>query len=951
MHADYTLLKSLPKTVAPSILDTMPLPMICFNDNLESMYFNTAFANYIDFDRADPILLAKIGTLSATDIMPEYQPGGLHSAKTLHEFMKIAMEDGSHQYPWMLKSLTGKPISAQLLIISTSDTETYYINCYFLANQDKVKPAQAPTRFGEITSHLEHVINDPIDKKFLYRPETKLIGDKNESLPLIMHIWSSDLELIDCSFEAASVFGIKDKDEFKNKFLTFSPPEQIGRDSKELMLEYLQKAFKQGFYKFKWLHSDAKGKIFPCEVTLSRITYENKQFLLGYTQDLTYLSSRIQEFSKTQESTRAMLDAAPMAIVLWDSSFSLRDTNLECARLYGFDSAKDFKDNFRKIIPRFQKDGSSSLQAIQEALNRAFEDSYFRTEFVTHHPHDRTLIPVEVTMIRLNIWNEDVVVAYLRDLRDRKALIEKMQSAEERIQTIFDITPLGINVWDVSFDLIECNDAIVKMYGFESKQAYISARYKVIPRVQPDGTSTVPLAREMIQQAFEIGYSHIEMMTYDIHGNPIPIEVISKRAYVQKQEVIVSYVRDLRDLKAKLSEIEAVQKQLRSARDVAEQSAKTKTQFLGNMSHEIRTPLNGVLGIFHLLDTTNLDDSQRIYLQKGIDSAVKLLNTVDDILDFSKIDAGTFEVDIAPFTLEEIVHEVKLVYSTQASLKNLTLECIVDQKAEETFYGDASRLKQVIFHIMNNAIKFTEEGYIALKIVCTEQSCDTAKFLFSIEDSGIGISKSQCLHIFAPFMQADSSITRNFEGSGLGLAIAKRIIKLMDGDMWVKSEPEKGSTFFFNVELKRNEESKIQAPVQVQSDVIEKEPASSDSLANILLVEDNDVTQLITVELLKRKGYSIDIANNGQEALDMIEKKKYDMLLMDIQMPVMDGLTATSKIRAIERFKDLPIVAMSAHAMKGDKELCLQYGMNDHIAKPVIPDVLYQSVKKWTEKP
>ncbi len=949
MSQENSFREVLPSHIIPDVIDSMPLAMVCFASNYEAVYFNSAFEMFIEWDDASANHFTGMGALQALDIMPKLQASGLSSLGLLQEGGKIALQQGHYTAPWELKTLNGKVISTQMILMLRPDNNENYILCYFTPAVADVKTIHEPKLSEESLAHLNHVINPVSSPKTEPQAHAtkELEPDIVESLPFIMHIWSKDLEILDCSAEVAAFFGVADKEVFKQKYFTLCPEVQLGKNSQSLMQDYLRKAFEEGFCQFKWLHSDISGKILPCEVTLTRSTHADEVCVIGYTQDLSRLSRHVQEFAKVQESTRAMLDAAPMAITFWDNNYLLRDANSECARLFGFENSQLFMKYFRNIIPRFQEDGTSSFGRVKEALRTAFEEGYHRSDFSLYHSQSKALIPLEIILVRTTVWNEDVVVAYIRDLRDIKALIQKMQTTEERIQTIFDITPLGINVWDKNYNLIECNEAIVELYGFANKEEYMATRYRVMPRLQPDGTPSIPFAREALEQCFVQGSSVVEILTQDMQGNPIPVEVNSKKAFVQQQEVVISYVRDLRDVKAKMAEIHAAEQELRTARDMAEQSAEAKTKFLGNMSHEIRTPLNGVLGLLHVLDSTALQPLQKDYVGKSIESAHKLMGLVNNVLDFSKIDAGTFEIESASFTLKSISDDIKLVYGPQMAAKKLAFHVYSDATEEDTLYGDAARLKQVLYNVLSNAVKYTEQGQVTVNISCTEQQGETRQYLFSVEDSGIGMTKAQSMQIFSAFAQADSSITRKYEGAGLGLAIAKRIAKLMGGDLWVKTEKGKGSTFYFNVvftgEVTEALDSLRLAP-HIKS---EAAPMASTTGGTILLAEDNEINQLITVELLKNKGYVVDVATNGKEAIQMVKNKAYDLVFMDIQMPIMDGLTATTSIRSMKGFETLPIVAMSAHAMSGDKELSLQHGMNDHLSKPIIPTLLYETVQKW----
>ncbi len=378
--------------------------------------------------------------------------------------------------------------------------------------------------------------------------------------------------------------------------------------------------------------------------------------------------------------------------------------------------------------------------------------------------------------------------------------------------------------------------------------------------------------------------------------------------------------------------------------DRAESNAKIKSEFLANMSHEIRTPMNGIQGLLFLLSKTNLDEKQQDYVKKSIFSAKNLLRIIDDILDFSKMEAGKLELEIIPFTIENIFDDVVALYSPKANDKELYLNSETCDCAQRVLLGDPLRIKQVLFNFVSNSLKFTEKGGVNVTISSCEYLSDNLlSCIFMVEDTGIGISKEKQERLFSAFTQADSSTTRKYGGTGLGLAISKKIIDTMQGELWIESELGKGSKFYFKLTFEIcTDEVKIN---EIQESYEPK--AESPNKKHLLLVEDNDINQLIAEELLQGFGYSVDIANNGQEALDMLEKKSYAAVLMDIQMPVMDGLTATRMIREKQKYKDLIVIAMSAHAMQGDYEISIQNGMNDHITKPIDPDKLNMTLDKW----
>ncbi len=403
------------------------------------------------------------------------------------------------------------------------------------------------------------------------------------------------------------------------------------------------------------------------------------------------------------------------------------------------------------------------------------------------------------------------------------------------------------------------------------------------------------------------------------------------------------------DLSQKLASeknrLEDLNKKLDEALTAARKYNKLKDQFVATVSHEIRTPMNGVIGMSAMLDETNLNEEQQEYNTMIRHSAKALLTIINDILDFSKIEAGKLTIEEIPFNLHDLLKEVSLIHMDRAAAAGNTLTLKFDDNMPEHILGDPTRLRQVLTNLIGNAIKFTKNGAIQI----TVQRIHSANYLISVEDTGIGIPAEQTDTIFEKFTQADSSTTRKFGGTGLGLAITRELITLMGGRIDLKSSVGKGSTFSVTLPLKS---SKEQMSPSADRTANNQDTNKNWSGKRILVVDDNRINQKVAYNMLKAKGMNIDLASNGEDAVKKADTVKYDCILMDIQMPGMNGLEATAKIRANDGpCQRIPIIALTANAVKGDRERYLAGGMNDYLSKPLDKNALRQCVDFWLRKP
>ena len=682
-------------------------------------------------------------------------------------------------------------------------------------------------------------------------------------------------------------------------------------------------------------------------------------FIDGNLKDISHRKQVERELIESKELFRVVFDNSAVAITVTDKEEKIIAWNPFAEKVLDMTKEDLFNKSVKELYPPREWRRMRSMRIRRREMISGVETQVIKK--------DGSVLDVSVSISVLKDAEGNVTgsIGIMRDITQQKEAERKLRESENKTRVILEHAAAAITLIDKEERIISWNKFTEHLLGMKKKDLYMKPVSFLYPRAEWKKIRAENIRRLGSRH-------HLETKIIRKDGKLIDVD-LSINVLKDTDGHIVGSVGMMQDI----TEYKRATKMLLEAKVAAEEANSAKSMFLANMSHEVRTPMNAIIGMIDMTLDTDLDEEQQDNLKTAKDAADNLLGLLNDILDLSRVEAGKITLESIDFNLRNILKSVHKGLLVLARKKNLDFHVEIKGDVPELIEGDPVRIRQIIINLVNNAIKFTEKGAINIKVGVASRMKNECQLQFSVSDTGIGIPKDKLEAIFEPFTQADDSTTRRFGGTGLGLAISQRLVEMMGGRIWVESDIGKGSRFNFTTVHTVKKKGKLE-PITITTDMKgdkvvppiyarEKEkgdragikeqkphemPQPSAKKLKILLAEDNIVNQKIAVKMLEKQGWDVTAVIDGKEVLDLFEKEKFDLILMDVQMPVLDGLKTTQEIRAIEQRKGghLPIIAMTAHAMEGDEQRCLDAGMDDYVSKPIDRNKLFNAIENINTK-
>ena len=683
-------------------------------------------------------------------------------------------------------------------------------------------------------------------------------------------------------------------------------------------------------------HRKKDGTLFPVEIVSGPCLWQGREILFALIHDISdRIAAEAQVLSANHE-WRSTFDTIPDLIAILDTNYRITRIN-------------------RAMAEFLQK---SPQEALGLTCHEVLHGTATPPESCPHRQllEDGLEHTVELYLPKVDGWYQVTTspmrddqgklmgsVHVAHDITSRKRKEEALLVSESKYRQLHESMMDAFAKVDMSGKIIESNHIYRELVGYTA-QELATLTYPELTPVRWRAMEARLIEEQVLTQGFSDVYEK-EYVRKDGAIIPVELRVFLLRDQKGAPEAMWAVVRDISARKEAQAQVLEINRLLDAARRQAEAANRAKSEFLANMSHEIRTPMNAIIGLGHLALRTALTPQQRDYLNNVKAAADGLLQLLNDLLDLSKIEAGKLELEEIPFSLQLILEHLLTLVGVGAAAKGVRLRFVTHPDSPPYLVGDPLRLEQILLNLLGNAVKFTPCGEVELTVTPVAWKGEGITMEFAVRDTGIGLTREQISHLFHPFSQADGSTTRRFGGTGLGLAICRRLVGLMGGEIGVTSEPGKGSTFTCTARFLRG----VTAAVEVEEPPDQGAIRKALKGRRILVVDDQEINRQILLELLAQVGALVTLAADGKQAVAvaLASTDSFDAVLMDLQMPELDGYGATLRLRERWSLEQLPIIAMTAHVMKEERERCLAGGMNDHLSKPVNPDRLYSCLMRW----
>ena len=764
-----------------------------------------------------------------------------------------------------------------------------------------------------------------------------------DATPMICSIWDTEGNLIDCNQETLNIFNIENKSECLKRYYDFIPEYQPdGVNSRSIIRRHSKEVAETGYKRFEWMYCTGTGEPLPVEITLVRVPWKKTWRIACYARDLRETRAKEEAAQESESRIRVMLDSMVFSCLFWDSDLNLTDCNQRTVDLFGYGDKEEILGKFDMLSPEYQSDGRRSDEKAREVLTKAFETGKMVFQW-EHRKKDGTPLPAEVSLIRVDWKDSYRIVAYIRDLSN---LVETEVNLK-RVSALVEASPNMTMYLGAKGNIEFMNPSVSTLTGFSPEELRKDGLRLIFSPGDLERLNKVYIAAALnkLLASFEMTIITRNGGKREISFSVMPVVLYDGCSGVG----LIG--RDITDLKLMQRDFEVAKDQAERALASEIQYNKAKSDFLSRVSHELRTPLNAIIGITNKVKNYKHNNGLNQCCADIYVASEHLLGLVNDILDMTGLDTDRFCLLPKPFSFSRMIGSVIDHVTQMTKVKNQAFITDIDNKIHEWLVSDERRIKQVIMNLLSNAVKFTpEKGIIQLSARMLKKDDHECSIRFEVIDNGIGISSEVIERLGQTFEQADNSITREHGGMGLGLSLTKRIVELLQGELWIESQPGKGSRFSCEVHFGiAREPERIAEGTGESGTMTGNDPGIIDlAEKRILVVDDVEVNRDILFAILEDTRAILDGASNGEEAVRMFSQHRYDLVLMDLHMPRMDGYTATRNIRASSQpwARNIPIISVSAETSTEVQWKCIEAGINEHLAKPVEMQTLYGSISR-----